>query len=628
MKTTPRPTINWLGALWRILPLLLLVAASAASHAQVFPVAVPENFATGPAGYINIGPPGVLSNDIYDGSATVILVSSTLHGKLTLASNGALTYNGDANYIGADRFEYEIKDEHGNLSNVAVDYIANGAIQGINYDQNPAMGPSTTLNFYPYLNFTPTGTVELTLKSSNPAVVSIPSSANTISANSYAKIPMNIKAVTVDTVVTISATYNNYTLTSNFEVVAPSPWYISFNNENPTGGDGNLVTGNLYIYGTAPTGGLKVTLTNSNPSACTVPTSVTVPATENTVSFPITTHLVQGTRNVTITASTPAGLCTAILSVKNYSFTISSSGSSELLADPRVSQPAIVACVDPHQYYNAANFKIVLSSNAPTGGLTLPIYTECPISGITAPSSVTIPAGQTTATVKVVLNGYEPANSSGYYTELYMGSEYLSYSNSAFVYVYPPLPVIALDGDDYEYGGTTFPALVSLEGYAPPGGAVVSLSSASGLTTIQPSVTIPAGSDFAEVNVSSLASSSFQPATLTASYLGFIDSTSFELLTPQVNELVLSSYTAVGGKTVTATVYLDGVAGAAGTKVNLVSSPSGLITPTTVTVPAGKSAYTFTLTTKAVSSDTYVTIHAYTWLEGESGDTESIELEP
>jgi hypothetical protein len=100
------------------------------------------------------------------------------------------------------------------------------------------------------------------------------------------------------------------------------------------------------------------------------------------------------------------------------------------------------------------------------------------------------------------------------------------------------------------------------------------------------------------------------------------------VLSPQVNELVLSSYRLVGGGSLTGTVYLDGVAPTGGTKVTLACSPSGLISPTTVTVPAGKSSLSFTLTTKAVKANTNVDINAYTWDFPGWGDTEEILLEP
>ncbi len=613
-------------ALLKLGPVLLMLGIATFSHAQAFTIAVPQDFAINPNSTLNIGAPGVLQYDLYSGPVDIVLVSTTLHGTLTLMQNGGFTYVPNANYTGPDRFEYELEDSTGNYSDVVSDYIAVGAVNNITYDHNPFQGATSTSNtnkFYVSLNYYPASPVTISCKSSDPSLVSIPTTVTSIAGQYYSAAPMTIEAVSATTAVTISAEFNDYTYSSTLYLVPPSPSGISLSNSNPTGGDGNAVTATVAIYGAAPTGGLVVDLTSSDTSAATVPATVTVPANASNVNFSIKTYMVPTYRRVTITASTAGGKASVQMNVQQFYVQFGVTGSAELLSYPGLNFPAIVGGNDPSGEFNTATVLLTLSSTAPAGGLTVPLVYDCYVPGATGPATVTFPAGKTTVTIKMSLTGYATSP-----TQMYIGTYLMDTSNYSSVYVYPPLPVISLDDDDYEFGGETFPVYVSLLGFAPPGGASVALTSTSAYAPLPASVLIPAGQNETVLNIKPAATASFQPAMLTASYSGFSSATAFVVLSPQVDELVLSSYKVTGGASVTGTIYLDGVAPTGGTKVNLVGSPASLVGPTSVTVPAGKSSVSFTLTTKAVTTATNVDIDAYTWKNTEWGDSENILLEP
>ncbi len=55
---------------------------------------------------------------------------------------------------------------------------------------------------------------------------------------------------------------------------------------------GGTIQGSLHILNVAPAGGQVYTLTSSNPSAASVPSSVTVPAGASSATFTVTTHAV------------------------------------------------------------------------------------------------------------------------------------------------------------------------------------------------------------------------------------------------------------------------------------------------------------------------------------------------
>ena len=50
---------------------------------------------------------------------TVVLVSSTTRGTLTLSANGNFTYRPNMLYTGTDTFRYQVRDAAGALSNIA-----------------------------------------------------------------------------------------------------------------------------------------------------------------------------------------------------------------------------------------------------------------------------------------------------------------------------------------------------------------------------------------------------------------------------------------------------------------------------------------------------------------------------
>jgi Big-like domain-containing protein len=78
------------------------------------PVAVPDTLVTTHSRTRVVPPPGVLANDLdLDGGAVAALVSGTLHGTVTLRSNGGYTYTPVAGYVGPDAFTYRASTSNG-----------------------------------------------------------------------------------------------------------------------------------------------------------------------------------------------------------------------------------------------------------------------------------------------------------------------------------------------------------------------------------------------------------------------------------------------------------------------------------------------------------------------------------
>jgi hypothetical protein len=148
---------------------------------------------------------------------------------------------------------------------------------------------------------------------------------------------------------------------------------------------GGTIQGRLHIQNTAPAGGQVYTLTSGNPSAASVPPSVTIPAGQSSATFTVTTN--------TVTASTPVRL------------TVWSEGNGDhpvLWVDPG-SPPATLTSVslNPSSVTGGASSTgtVTLTAPAPSGGVAVSLSDDS--TAASTPASVTVPAGASTATFTV-----------------------------------------------------------------------------------------------------------------------------------------------------------------------------------------------------------------------------------
>jgi hypothetical protein len=164
-------------------------------------------------------------------------------------------------------------------------------------------------------------------------------------------------------------------------------------------------------------------------------------------------------------------------------------------------------------------------------------------------------------------------------------------------------------------GGNPATGLVVLNGAAPAGGAVVTLSSANTAAVTMPaSVTVPAGSDRVSFTISTSPVPNNTSVALTARFNGTFAATSL-IVTPAPGAATLTSLTVspisvVGGHGATGTVTLSAAAPGGGAVINLSRGVSAANVPATVTVAAGAQSATFPITTTSVTTSTPVTITA------------------
>lgn len=247
-------------------------------------------------------------------------------------------------------------------------------------------------------------------------------------------------------------------------------------------------TGTVVIDRNAPAGGARVDLSSSNPAA-SVPASVTVAQGASSATFTVTTSSVASTRNVEISASRRGVTRTAELTV---------------------TEPALSALtLTPGTFAGGCKTsagKVTLTAKAPAGGLVVPLTNTNPVAVV--PSSVTVPAGSTSATFTITAPAVS-ASRSGTVTASYGG---VSRSQSVTV---RPIGVASLTLSPNPVAGPgTVDGTVSLDCPAGPGDITVALSSSStGVASVSvPSLTFSVGEitksftvTTADVNVQSFA---------------------------------------------------------------------------------------------------------------------------
>jgi probable HAF family extracellular repeat protein len=146
----------------------------------------------------------------------------------------------------------------------------------------------------------PAGGLIVSLGSSNTSVATVPTSVTIAEGALSAGFTVKTKATTTDTSVTISASFGDETKDATLTVKAPVPTALTLTPSTVAGC--KPVTGKVKLSGKAPTGGITVTLSNSNPAA-TVPASVTVAAGQSQASFSIATTPVTAVQTGTVTAT-------------------------------------------------------------------------------------------------------------------------------------------------------------------------------------------------------------------------------------------------------------------------------------------------------------------------------------
>ncbi|HYY57120.1 MAG TPA: hypothetical protein VE842_07275, partial [Pyrinomonadaceae bacterium] len=353
---------------------------------------------------------------------------------------------------------------------------------------------------------------------------------------------------------------------------------------NPTSVIGGYTSqGTITLDSPAPPLGSVIKLSD-NLASTTLPASITIPSGGKTATFSITTKSVTAAQNGTVTASFRGVNKTAAFSVQPITLTLLNLNTSTIGGGGTVTGG------------------VTLNSPAPSGGLTVTLSDN--IAAANTPASVVVPAGARNKLFQITTT-VVTASQSGNITATYAGV-----TKTAPLTVAPiALASLKLSPTSVA-GGVNVTGTAALNGPAPAGGAVVTLSDNLAATTVPPSVTIPGGASSKTFTITTQMVSASQSGTVTATYNSASKAAALTVRPAALLSVTLSPSSVAGGNQVTGTATLDGPAPAGGATVTLSDNLAAATTPASVTIAANAKSATFTITTTVVSAKQTGTVTA------------------
>lgn len=371
---------------------------------------------------------------------------------------------------------------------------------------------------------------------------------------------------------------------------------------NPTTvSDGQPSTGTVTLSAAAPSGGSTVGL-SSNSTFAIVPSSVTVPAGATSATFTVNTNngFVLSNTAVTITATLGNSTVQANMTIT-----------------PGIAVSSISLKPSTVTGGSSSTGTVTIASPAPSGGNEVLLSTSqnppcnLPVSFPTNP--VTVPAGSTSTSFTVHTTSTTTSCTAPIYGQ--SGGATVSANFTVNPGSSDPTVSSLILNPTSVSGGSSSTGAVTLSASAPSGGTVVTLSSSNtSVAAVPSSVTVAAGKTSATFTVGTQSVTTTTNVAITATLSSSSRQTTLTV-TPggavTLSSLTLNPTSVSGGSKSTGTITLSGAAPSGGAGVTLSSSNTSVATvPASVTVPAGQSSTTFTVSTSRPSSNTNVTISA------------------
>jgi uncharacterized repeat protein (TIGR03803 family) len=426
-----------------------------------------------------------------------------------------------------------------------------------------------------------------------PGTVTVPAGSTSVTFTATAHSFTN-----ANTPVTITATLANSsvqgTLTETDGVAVRS---ISFRPSTVAGGTSTTAT--VTLVSAAPAGGNQVYVQPSqaiggDPDPPVQTVTVTVPAGQTSLSFPLGTECRSANFTVPVFASSGGANVSANLTVN------ASTACGPTVTNVTLNPTTVVGG-------NSSTGTVTLSAAAPSGGNVVSLSSNS--SAASVPSSVTVAAGSTTASFTVTTTSVTST------TSVFITATIGASSFETSLNITPSLAVTTVTLNPTSVtGGSSSQGTLTLDGPAPSGGATVSLSSNFSSAIVPSTVTVAAGSTSASFTVTTTPVNGSFSAAITAT-LGSSVAQAFLTVTGgsavSLSSLTLNPTSVSGGNNSTGTVTLSAAAPSGGSTVSLSSSNTSVATvPSSVTVSSGQTSANFTVTTTSVTTNTNVTITA------------------
>lgn len=405
--------------------------------------------------------------------------------------------------------------------------------------------------------------------------------------------------VTATSTVTVKATYLGSFQARQLSVI---PWLQGFTISTSEIVGGNGLTGRISLAAPAPTGGVTVSL-SSDPAGLVgfATDTVTVPAGQTTLAFPITTKGVAAKTTVAVTA--------AALGVnRSANLTLGTAGLKTLTFAP-------VQVAGGTKTVGTLTLDGLAGSDQTVALSGLP-------STYTYPATVTIPSGSSSTTFNVVTPiETVRVDRTVTATRAASGDYLLSTTSGSFSVLPATVKSLTLSTTTIAAGGSAT-ATVELSAPAPEGGVDVEITyTPTAAATMVSTVNIPTGAATATFKITG----NYLPKDTTLTVAARRGSSNVVRATATVTAapftISVDPISILGGKAAAGTVTIDGAAAVGGYRVYLTSSDKSVGVPSSVTIPAGSTSVTFLISTTTVATNKNVTITGTT---NSSGSTTGV----
>lgn len=427
----------------------------------------------------------------------------------------------------------------------------------------------------------PAGGKQVALSSSDPTVATVPDSVLVPEGATFAEFTVTAGYVASLSRTVIAASTAVDGAQAVLVVDGPQVQSLTLNPASVSCGVNAVAT--VTLDSPAPATGAAISLSSDSPSIASVPISVTVPGGQWSATFNVTTYPVSRRYSLQITASFGGADVSSTMVVNPVT-----------ISKVTLSPSTVVGG-------GASVGTVTLSGPAPTGGGKVALSSGLP-SQASVPSNVSVPEGKTTATFAITTtktNSKKPVAITAAYSTV----------ATATLTVLPMLKSVTVSPASLT-GGAPARGTASLNAPAPAGGALVVISTNASSVTAPATALVLEGATSATFDMTTVPVAASVSATVTASYAGASVAAKLTVKPPAVSRLVLSPASVKGGAPSSAIVSLTGPAPAAGVTVSLSSSNPKAVVPSPLTIPAGASSATFSVSTYSVAVKLTATISA------------------
>ena len=372
-----------------------------------------------------------------------------------------------------------------------------------------AVSPDTTTPFsgtqdFIYITLSgnaPSGGVTVNTSSSNQSVMPISASVTVPAGSDSGQVEFTAGNVTTATAAKFTATLGSSSMSVTITVEpVPTPTLFDVNLLPGQAASDSSVTVEPDLNNPAPSGGVTVSLSSSNPSLAPVPASVVIPAGQYLSNVSITTGTVTAVTDVTITATLPTG-----------------SVSNTLQVDPPPAVTSVSLNPTATTGTSGSSGTVQLSEPAPGAGATISLSSSNP-SVASVPSSVTASSGQTSANFTVSTASVTASTTVTITATLGSSSASATLTVNPVPATVPALQSVTISPGSVSGGGTAT-ATATLNVAAPAGGAQVLLASSNtSAASVPASVTVPAGATSATFTVTTHSVSSTTTVSIGGEY--------------------------------------------------------------------------------------------------------------